>query len=186
MEIPAWNNKGIIAVSIKRMPFIIYRPPKYPSTKVSLFANPMIISGAMVAMGNVPDTAFSEGVKHIISTMEKLGVNRFIQVATPSSADPNDKRDLVFGFMVALIKRTMPGAYGEIVAIGEAVRLSTLDWTIVRVPLLNDKPVTRRVRAGYLGQKQVKTSLSRADLAWLMLEQVSRTEFVQKAPAISN
>jgi hypothetical protein len=80
----------------------------------------------------------------------------------------------------------MRGAYREIVAIGDSVRASKLDWTLVRVPIINEKPITKQVQMGYLGQKRVKTALSRADLAWFMLEQVSKTEFVRKAPAISN
>jgi hypothetical protein len=82
--------------------------------------------------------------------------------------------------------RTQSGAYAEIVRIAEAVRASRLDWTLVRVPLLNEKPQTKSVRVGYLGQGTVKTAISRSDLAWFMLEQVKRDDHVRKAPAISN
>jgi hypothetical protein len=51
---------------------------------------------------------------------------------------------------------------------------------------LNEKPQTKSVRVGYLGQGTVKTAISRADLAWFMLEQVKRDDHVRKAPAISN
>ena len=136
--------------------------------------------------GNAKDTALSDGVKSIIATMEKVGVRRLIQIATVSASDPKDGRDLRFGLMVALVKRLVPGGYAEIVRIGEAVRKSRLDWTLVRVPLLNDKPQTRNVRVGYLGQKAVTTAISRADLAWFMLEQANRDEYVRMAPVISN
>lgn len=66
------------------------------------------------------------------------------------------------------------------------MRASRLDWTLVRVPLLNEKPPTKSVRVGYLGQKIVGTAISRADLAWFMLEQATKDEYVRKAPVISN
>lgn len=136
--------------------------------------------------GNTRDTALSDGVKNIIAAMEKDGVKRLIQIATVSVTDPHDGKDFRFGLMVALVKRVVPGGYAEIVRIGEAVRASRLDWTLVRVPLLNEKQQTKSVRAGYLGQKIVKSAISRADLAWFMLEQTQKDQYVQKAPVISN
>jgi putative NADH-flavin reductase len=136
--------------------------------------------------GNVKDTALSDGVKSIIASMEKAGVKRLIQIATVSASDPRDGRDLRLAVMVALVKRLVPGAYAEIVRIGEAVRGSRLDWTLVRVPLLNDKLLTRNIRVGYLGQKTVGTAISRADLAWFMLEQAKNSAYVRMAPVISN
>jgi len=55
----------------------------------------------------------------------------------------------------------------------------------VRVPLLSEKPLTKSVRVGYLGQKALGITISRADLAWFMLEQVQKNENVRKAPAVS-
>jgi len=57
---------------------------------------------------------------------------------------------------------------------------------LVRVPLLNEKALTKKIRMGFLGQRIVKTSLSRADLAWFMLEQVNSRKLIQEAPVISN
>lgn len=135
---------------------------------------------------NVQDTALSSGVKNIIATMEKCGVKRLIQISTPSSSDTNDGINFRFKMMVELVKRTMNGSYEEIVRIGEIVRASHLDWTLVRVPLLNEKPMTKQLQIGYIGQKKLKTALSRTDLAWFMLEQTSSKEFIQMAPVISN
>jgi uncharacterized protein YbjT (DUF2867 family) len=135
---------------------------------------------------SVHDTALSDGVKNIIATMERVGVQRLIQVVTLSVTDPNDGKDLRFALMVGLVKRLLPGSYAEIVRIGQAVRASKLDWTLVRVPLLNDKPQTRNVHVGYLGQGIVRTAVSRADVAWFMLEQVDKEEYLRKAPAISD
>ncbi len=52
--------------------------------------------------------------------------------------------------------------------------------------MLNDKPLSKKVRAGYLGHKAVGSTISRADLAWFMLEQVESSEYSRRAPAVSN
>ena len=71
-------------------------------------------------------------------------------------------------------------------ATAAAVRSSTLDWTLLRLPLLNSKPPTGRVRAGYLGRGEVGTSLTRADLATFLLAQLADPTYLRRAPAISN
>lgn len=130
--------------------------------------------------------ALSEGVKNIVSAMEKHGVSRILQIATTIVPDPNDKRDFKLDFMIRLIKIVQPNVYTEIVQISDAIRNPKLDWTLVRVPFLNENPLTKTLHARYKGEMKGKTSLSRADLAWFMLEQVESKEYMNKAPFISN
>lgn len=130
--------------------------------------------------------ALSEGVKNIVSAMEKHGVSRIIQIATTIVHDPNDKRDFKLDFMIRLIKIIQPNVYAEIVQISDAIRNPKLNWTLVRVPFLNENPLTKTLQVRYKGEMKGKTSLSRADLAWFMLEQVESIEYMNKAPFISN
>jgi putative NADH-flavin reductase len=80
----------------------------------------------------------------------------------------------------------MNDAYEDIVSVAEAVRASDLDWTIVRLAMLNNKPKSGTVRAGYLGRGEVGTWISRADIAVFMLNQIEDVNYVRQAPAISN
>ena len=134
----------------------------------------------------VRDTALSDGVKNILSAMKDCGVSRIIQLSTISSPDPNDGKDFRAKMLVDMVKRSYPGSYAEIVRIGRIVRDSDMDWMLVRITLLNDKPLSKKLRVGYLGRKIVRTNISRSDLAWFMLEQVENLEYSRKAPAISN
>ena len=113
-------------------------------------------------------------------------VRRLVISSTPSAADPNDLPDLQFKLLIAIIKTTMRPAYEEIVNVARELRACDLDWTIVRVSMLNNQPGTGRIRAGYLGRKQVGTKLTRADLAPFMLAQVQDSTWLRQAPAISN
>jgi putative NADH-flavin reductase len=130
--------------------------------------------------------SLTHGMQNILAAMRKTGVRRLIVSSTPSASDPNDLPDFKIKVLVAIVKSAMRPAYEEIVNIARMVRESDTDWTIVRVSLLNNNPGSGRIRAGYLGKKQVGTNISRVDLASFMLKQVEDTTYLRQAPAISN
>ncbi len=115
--------------------------------------------------------------------MKKFDVRRFIGIGTASVTDQNDLPDFKFKLIVALIKIIAHNAYEEIIRIADAVRSADLDWTLVRVPLLNNRPKSGGLKIGYYGHGIIRTQLSRADL---VLEQINDTQYIKKAPAISN
>jgi N-acyl-L-homoserine lactone synthetase len=125
-------------------------------------------------------------MENIIVAMKKQGVRRLIISSTLSAKDANDLPDFRAKALVALVKLTMHAAYEEIVSVAETVRASELDWTIVRLTLLNDNSKSGKVRVGYLGRGEVGTWVSRADIADFMLKQVKDTKYLQQAPVISN
>jgi hypothetical protein len=88
--------------------------------------------------------------------------------------------------MIAFVKTATPDAYADIVGWSEVIRASDLDWTLVRVLLLDDKPKTGNVKTGYPGRNELGTRVSRADLADFMLQQVKDTKYIRQAPIITN
>jgi putative NADH-flavin reductase len=136
--------------------------------------------------GRSPGQPVARGTVNVVRAVERQGVRRLVAVATPSAADPEDRFDVRFAPMVLLVRTLLPSAYRDIVATAAAVRSSTLDRTLVRVPLLNSKPPTGRVRLGYLGRSEVGTSLSRADLAAFLLAAATDARHVRRAPVVSN
>ncbi len=135
--------------------------------------------------GKVPNTELSDGASNIIESMKKVGTKRLIELATASVRDPQDSFDLKYKLLVSMIKLTVKSAYDEIVRIGELVRSSNLDWTLVRVGWLNDGEV-QPLKVGYYGQGIIKVKISRASIAKFMLDQLTSKEYIRKAPAISN
>ena len=128
----------------------------------------------------------SQGMKNILQAMQKYGLKRIIATATPSAPDPQDTFDFKFKLAVTMIKLFIPSAYADIVKTAEAIRATDLDWTLVRLPFLNNKPGQGQVKAGYMGEGKVNLSLSRADLVDFLLSQLEDETYLQKAPAISN
>lgn len=128
----------------------------------------------------------SSGVQRMLDVAKAQGVERVIVLATPSAAAPEDRRDWLFGALVLSVKLGLRAAYDEIVAIGEAVRSSPLNWTLVRVPLLINGGPTGQVRAGFLGTGVVRARLTRSDLAQFFVDQLDDSRWSRSAPAISN
>lgn len=137
--------------------------------------------------GKAKGTPVADGMRLIVAAMEKHGVKRLIVTATPSAKDPSDGAAWSFALAVRAIKALAGSAYQEIVATADVVRGSSRDWTLVRLPMLTDKPARRAAKAGYVGDAGIRLfSLSRDALADFLLAQVADETWLRKAPVISN
>ena len=128
----------------------------------------------------------TEGTKNIMAAMKRHGVRRLILTSTASAKDPNDRPDLKYRILVGIVKLLIHPAYEEIIGTADEVRQSDLDWTMVRLSLLNNGPRTGRVRVGYKGRGEVGLRIARADIADFMLNQVNDSRYLRQAPLISN
>lgn len=145
------------------------------------------VISALGPAGKPSDEELSIGIANILSVMEEYGVKRFIALSTTSNQDPLDQDGFRFRMRRNMIRRGRPLTYEQIVKYSQLVRDSNTDWTLIRIAsLLTDKPLSKHVRAGYLGKDKLGAKLSRTDLAWFMLEQVNGTDYIRKAPAVSN
>jgi putative NADH-flavin reductase len=131
------------------------------------------------------DTPLAHAYARIIDLMHDHHVQRLICLGTASITDPIDKSSLVFSGLVNGVAMLARPAYKDVVAIGETVRTvgSDLDWTIVRVPILTEKE-TKEIYAGYIGDSQLGTFLSRAGFAAFVVDEIEKRAWVHKAPMI--
>jgi putative NADH-flavin reductase len=159
-------------------------------TEDALIENAVRGSDAVISVlgprGGSRTKPLTQGMHNIIEAMKKQGVRRLIISSTLSAKDQNDLSEFRAKALVNLVRFTMHAAYEEIVSVAETVRASNLDWTIVRLTMLNNKPKSGKVRVGYLGRGEVGTWISRADIADFMLKQIQDTKYLRQAPAISN
>ena len=144
------------------------------------------VLSALGPRGGSKNKPLTQGMQNIIAAMKNQGVRRLIMTSTLSAKDSKDKPDFRTKAMVNIVKTTMHAAYEDIVSVAETVRASDLDWTIVRLAILNNKPKSGKVKAGYVGTGEVGTQISRADIADFMLKQIEDTKYLREAPAISN
>lgn len=131
---------------------------------------------------NLPITRATQA---IIAAMKEEGVKRFIAVSTGTAADPGDGPDWKIKAPAQLIKVAMSSAYRDIIALADAIRGSGLEWTMVRVGFLKDRPASHHLNVGLYGHTRHAWTLSRADVAAFMFDQVRSPEFIHQAPGIS-
>jgi putative NADH-flavin reductase len=143
-----------------------------------------VISVLSPAKGS-PGDMLSVAVNNILNVMHRRGIKRLIFMTGAGVAVPEDKPTLVN----QVIKFALKILAGDVLRQSElAVRKiqnSGLDWTIVRVPMLNDNPYSGQYRVGWVGVN-TGTRVSRADAADFILKQLSSNSYLHKAPLISD
>lgn len=125
------------------------------------------------------------GHRHIVAAMREHGVQRLVVMGTPSITDPTDGKETKVSLMVTAVRKFQPVAYDTIVTIGQIVRESGLQWTIVRFPLLSDGPKTTSINVRKVGD-QGGLRLSRANAAAYYLQQLTDTSQIGRAPFITD
>ena len=132
-----------------------------------------------------PPLSVSRSTANIISAAEACGVRRLLVTAGAGVGDPVDRPGPVDRLIGVLLKKAAKTAYEDMTAAAIAVRRSSLDWTLVRIPRLTDGPRRGQLKTGYLG-KGAGMALSRADLAAFLLQQANDVTFVRQAPVLSD
>lgn len=138
-------------------------------------------------MGASKELVIANGVQHILAAMRKHGVQRLVATVSSSYRDARDQFQFWFDAGVVMLQLLASSILEDIETTGKLITQSGLDWTLVRLPKLGDKPATGRVAIGYTGDGRVRFfSLSRADLADFLLRQLDDKTLLHQAPVISN
>jgi putative NADH-flavin reductase len=134
---------------------------------------------------NSPDMKVSKGTANILAAMNKHGVRRLVASAGAGIPDTNDTPKLLNKLINQLIKLTSRNVYEDMNRTVATIRNSPVEWTLVRVPMLTDKPKTGQTKAAWVG-KGMGMQITRADMADFMLKQLTDKSYIRQAPAVSN
>ncbi len=109
-------------------------------------------------------TVFSEGIRNVLAAAKEGGVRRLTTMSSAGleTAHLPLMQRLVSEFVVDRLYRNI---HLDLARMEDEVEASGLDWTIVRVPMLNDGPVTPNFRAVIDGHIPKAASASRANVA---------------------
>jgi len=145
------------------------------------------VVSALGPTGKPSDEELSAGIANILWAMQECDVARFIVLSTTSDQDSHDIDGVGAKTKRAMVRRSRPISYEQIVRYSQLVRDSSRDWTLVRITaILTDKPLSRQVKAGYVGRDRFRATLSRTSLACFMLDQVNSMQYLRQAPAVSD
>lgn len=131
-------------------------------------------------------TPVADAMRHIVATMEQREVDRLLVVSAHSVPADEDRSTPGAWFAAQKEKALAGAAWQERMDVAELVRGSSLAWTLVRVPRLTDKPAKAPAFAGFVGDPELRSSLSREALVAFLLAQLEGQAWVRKSPAVSD
>ena len=140
----------------------------------------------------------TEGTRAMVAAMMAAGVRRLAVVSaapvgtvpspdrpSPPKHDPGD--NLIMRHLLGpLLKRVLRRHHADLATMEYLVRTSNLDWTIVRPPRLTNDPLTGRYRTAHGQNVRGGWSISRADVAHLMLGVLEQPATFREVVAIAN
>jgi len=120
--------------------------------------------------GTGPTTIVRDAAHSTVAAMRAAGVGRLLIVSAALVFDDA-------GFLARILSRTLLRHVTEDCAAMEAtVKASGLDWMIVRPPRLTNGPLTRNYITADGRMPPGKLSMSRADVACFLLDELERRE----------
>jgi putative NADH-flavin reductase len=138
-----------------------------------------------IPMRKYEGTASLDGHKVLLKAMNECGTTRLIDWATPSVPFEKDRKSFITVIPGILAGIALKQAKDELIAIGELVSESGLDWTIVRFMAPKNTLYTGNVKVGY-GDVKMSLAVSREDIGAFMVEQVESKEYVRSMPIIGS
>ncbi len=128
----------------------------------------------------------SSATRGILRAMEASGVRRFVAVsAVPVGPVPEGESFVNRRILLPFISAFARDVYADLAAMEDEIRRSTTQWTIVRPPKLNNKPLTGRYRTSVGGNVPRGYAISRADVAHAMLAALDDPATVRQAVGIA-
>lgn len=133
-----------------------------------------------------PTTFVSEANKSIMEEMERMNVRRLVAISVIGAGDslvflPWIYRKLVLPLFMKWFQAIMDDKN----RMEPMIKKSSLDWTIVRCTTVKERPATGKVNATVDG-KGLKFSISAADMATFIVNQLTDNRFLKQALTISN
>ena len=132
-----------------------------------------------------PDWLQKDGTTLIVESMNKNGIKRIISLSGGGLPYPGKDEPKFFDHAIrTIMKITVPSVLKDAQAHAEVLRNSSLDWEIVRGPILTDTPLTGKYRVGWVGVN-AGNKISRADLAHFIMKEVESPEYTKQLPMVS-
>ncbi|MEO6348319.1 MAG: NAD(P)H-binding protein [Aquaticitalea sp.] len=155
------------------------------SVEKALYGSKVVINAA----GGVkePDQfkKFQQIGKILGEKMKKQGITRLISISGAVSTLPGEKLDFkrkIMKIFVGLFYNQMKQAQDALLP--TIVELKYIDWTFVRAAMISKNPGTGEVLAD--DKKMPGTKIMLEDLGQFIVEQITSTDWIKKAPLVAS
>lgn len=144
-----------------------------PETFEGYLENNDAVISAIGGKMNEPTTLYSDGNRNLLKAMKKMGAKRaFFISASAIEISP------VQPFYIRLVtkyfvQKLLGHGYADQRIMEKLIKESDTNWTIMRPPRLTDKPVTGHYRFAINRFLENCLSISRADVAYFMINNIT-------------
>ncbi|WP_322419434.1 SDR family oxidoreductase [Mesorhizobium huakuii] len=128
-------------------------------------------------------TLLSTATRALVGVMERQNIRRLVCITGLGAGDSRGHGGFFFDrlFLPLLLRKV----YEDKDRQEDAIRASTLDWTIVRPMILNDKPARGGIKALTDLSGVHGGTIARADVADFVVQQLTADTWLREAPLIS-
>lgn len=135
------------------------------------------------APGSAPDV-ITRGVENAVAAMRAEGPRRVVMLTGGGVAALGDRPKMMDIIMRFALRRLQPALLADAAKARDVLASSGLDWTVVRVGRMQERPARGRVRVGVVGT--TRPLIPHADAAAFILDLVESGERVGEQPMISS
>jgi len=135
-----------------------------PDAIAPALADADTVISALSGPGRAPSSVWSESTRSIVQAMREGSARRYIAI-TGSMLDATGDGPFFRYIGKPIARRVLKGSANDMRHAEQLIHESGLDWTIIRVPRLTDKPAQGRYRSALERNVPREFSFPRADLA---------------------
>jgi uncharacterized protein YbjT (DUF2867 family) len=128
-------------------------------------------------------TLLSTATRALVGVMEQQNIRRLVCITGLGAGDSRGHGGFFFDrlFLPLMLRKVYEDKNRQ----EDAIRASTLDWTIVRPTVLNDKPARGHVKALTDLSDVHGGTIARSDVAEFVVRQLTTDTWLRKAPLIT-
>lgn len=123
------------------------------------------------------------GTRHLLDAMADAGVRRLVCQSSWGAGDSRTRAPLPY--RAAIFPLLLGAELADKTEQERLVRLSGIDWTVVRPARLTDGPATGRYRTGPALRFNWRAHVPRADIAKLILDELERAVHIGEIVEVS-
>ncbi|WPO72049.1 MULTISPECIES: NAD(P)H-binding protein [unclassified Streptomyces] len=127
----------------------------------------------------------AELTRSVVRALEAEGVRRLLVVSAAPVGPPAERQPLVDKVVGLVVSAVLKDVYVDLRAMEAELARSATDWTSVRPPRLQDKPVTGVYRKVVGGTPRSGRFIGRADVAHAMLAMIDDPSTVKQGVGVA-
>jgi len=156
----------------------------YKAIRALVDGSHAIISSLGLGIPPSEPTIFSQATKNIIRAMNEFNVSRYILLTGLNVDAPFDRKGLKTKAATDWMYANFPKSTADRQLEYQILSDSNIDWTLVRLPLIEQTDVSDKVKISL--EDCPSDKISATDLAHFLIEQITDSTYIKKAPFISN